>query len=184
MPSNNNEQVDGDLIRNPEVSYEPRDMNARAAVGFILSLAIAGVVVLIVLWGIYKYLAGPEYAGKQIAPPIGTSSRQLQQEVGGDPALKFPQPRLQPDPVADLNKFRAREDEILNSYGWTDKAHGKVRIPIERAIDVVAKTGLPTRPANAAQPAGAKTPRPPGATGAAGGINVQPGEGKLPPPQQ
>jgi hypothetical protein len=32
---------------------------------------------------------------------------------------------------------RARED--LSSYGWVDEAHGVVRIPIDRAIDLVVE---------------------------------------------
>ncbi len=33
----------------------------------------------------------------------------------------------------------------LNSYGWVDRKHGVIRIPIERAMDLVAQRGLPTR---------------------------------------
>jgi hypothetical protein len=50
----------------------------------------------------------------------------------------FPFPREQPDPLADLVSLRAREDAELNSYGWINKTTGIVRIPIERAIDILA----------------------------------------------
>ena len=42
--------------------------------------------------------------------------------------------------------IRAAEDQILNSYGWVDRSKGIVRIPIDRAIDLLAKRGLPARP--------------------------------------
>ncbi len=174
MPSNNHEQVNEDFILNPEVTYESRDMSARAVVGFLMSLAIGGVILLVALWGIYKYLAGPYWTSQP--------DRAQYRAGASPPDVKFPEPRLQPDPVADLNKFRAREEEILNSYGWTDQADGKVHIPIEAAIDAVAKSGLPPRPAAPAQAAGQKGQ--PGATGAAGGINVKQGEGKLPQQKQ
>ncbi len=64
----------------------------------------------------------------------------------GDPALRFPTPVLQPDPVADLNKFKAGEQELLNEYGWVNQQSGVLRIPISRAIDLIAERGLPTRP--------------------------------------
>jgi hypothetical protein len=54
-----------------------------------------------------------------------------------------PPPRLQVAPQADLQALRASEDAILNSYGWVDKAGGIVRIPIERAMQLVVEQGLP-----------------------------------------
>ena len=33
----------------------------------------------------------------------------------------------------------------LDGYGWTDRAHGVVRVPIARAVDLVAREGLPAR---------------------------------------
>ena len=41
--------------------------------------------------------------------------------------------------------MRAAEDQILNGYRWVDQAKGQVRIPIDRAIDMLAQRGLPAR---------------------------------------
>jgi len=49
-----------------------------------------------------------------------------------------------------LNKIRGREDGLLNSYGWVDEKAGTVRIPIERAMDLLVQRGLPVRPQDAA----------------------------------
>jgi len=57
-----------------------------------------------------------------------------------------PLPRLQPAPHADLLAFRAKEDAVLQTYGWADKSRGVVRVPIERAMEIVAQRGLPARP--------------------------------------
>jgi hypothetical protein len=144
MSTNNEPQVSGENVRNPEVHYERRDLSARVVFGFFIALAIAGVIMHIALWGVFKYLGRQEYRGHPTQPnPIETSSEQI---PGGDPAVTFPAPRLQPDPVADLNKFRAAEENILNSYGWVDQKAGTVHIPIEKAIDIVAQQGLPVRP--------------------------------------
>lgn len=62
-------------------------------------------------------------------------------------------PRLQVDQWGDLQKFRAREDDLLNNYG-REANSGAVRIPVDTAIDIVAGRGtLPgARPATAAVP--------------------------------
>ncbi len=41
--------------------------------------------------------------------------------------------------------FRAQEHEVLTTYGWMDKNAGVVRIPIERAKDLLIERGLPVR---------------------------------------
>jgi hypothetical protein len=52
-----------------------------------------------------------------------------------------PAPRLQTAPRSDLEAMRAGEDATLHSYGWVDRSAGRVRIPIERAMELVAKSG-------------------------------------------
>jgi hypothetical protein len=62
----------------------------------------------------------------------------------------FPTPRLQADEGnEDLVNLHAREDLLLDHYSWVDQSQGKVRIPIERAMELIAQRGLPV----AAQPA-------------------------------
>jgi hypothetical protein len=53
-----------------------------------------------------------------------------------------PEPRIQPSPRADLQQMRASEDGQLNSYGWVDRQKSIVRIPIDRAIAIVAAEGI------------------------------------------
>jgi hypothetical protein len=50
-----------------------------------------------------------------------------------------PKPRLQIAPRLDLAQKRKAEDEALNSYAWIDRSAGTVRIPIDRAIDLLAE---------------------------------------------
>ena len=60
-----------------------------------------------------------------------------------------PEPRLQWRPNDELGKLRTEEETVLNGYAWVDKASGVVRIPVERAIDILAERGLPAREAGA-----------------------------------
>jgi hypothetical protein len=67
----------------------------------------------------------------------------------------FPTPRVQSDDgnqdVADLH---AREDLMLSNYTWVDESKGTVRIPIERAMELIAQRGLPV-----AQPVQTQAPQ-------------------------
>lgn len=59
---------------------------------------------------------------------------------------QYPAPALQVKPQVDLQTYRTRADRDLNSYGWIDQAHGMAKIPIERAMELLAARGLPVRP--------------------------------------
>lgn len=80
------------------------------------------------------------------------SARRAQQDVPPSPlaetSLPFPEPRLQIAPAQELRNLRAAEDAVLSSYDWVDRANGIVRIPIERAIDLLVERGLPARDIN------------------------------------
>jgi hypothetical protein len=56
-----------------------------------------------------------------------------------------PEPRLQSNPTIDMAQFRKLEIALTDSYGWVDAPAGVVRLPIERAIALVANEGLPAR---------------------------------------
>ena len=63
------------------------------------------------------------------------------------PQSSFPNPKLEDDERGQINGIRLAEEQTLNSYGWVDEKAGMVRIPIERAMDLIAQRGLPVRPA-------------------------------------
>jgi hypothetical protein len=52
-----------------------------------------------------------------------------------------PQPSLEVDSGALLGELRAAEDALLDGYGWIDREQGRVRIPIERAMQIIAERG-------------------------------------------
>jgi hypothetical protein len=56
----------------------------------------------------------------------------------------FPTPRVQTDDGnQDVAELHAREDLLLDNYSWIDQSKGTVRIPIERAMEIIAQKGLP-----------------------------------------
>jgi hypothetical protein len=52
-----------------------------------------------------------------------------------------PEPRLQTHPLNDLKSLRTHESQVLGSYGWVDRNAGVVRIPIDRAKELLVKRG-------------------------------------------
>jgi hypothetical protein len=59
-----------------------------------------------------------------------------------------PAPQLQVRPRMDLDRLHADERARLDSYGWADKNHTIVRLPIERAMELLAERGLPGWPSS------------------------------------
>ncbi len=60
------------------------------------------------------------------------------------PLTHLPAPSLElDDSHADFMALRQRQSEKLNSYGWVNRTNRIVRIPIERAMDLIALRGLP-----------------------------------------
>ncbi|HWG43668.1 MAG TPA: hypothetical protein VN688_12850 [Gemmataceae bacterium] len=53
----------------------------------------------------------------------------------------FGKPRLQVDDAADLAKFEKDQHAQLDSYAWVDRGQDLIRIPIDRAMALVAAKG-------------------------------------------
>jgi hypothetical protein len=131
-------------LKRPGARHEETDINVWAVAKFAIALALVCAAVLALLSGLFRYFLR-QSAEEQAAQP----SRGLSIKQGQLP----PEPRLQATPVLDLRAMRAAEDQVLNSYGWVDQSKGVVRIPIDRAIDLLAQRGLPSRPENGPQSA-------------------------------
>jgi hypothetical protein len=64
-----------------------------------------------------------------------------------------PQPGLNVDEPTVLKAFRDQEEHQLHTYGWIDQGNQVVRLPIERAKELLLQRGLPVRPASTPAPA-------------------------------
>src|SRR5208282_3223891 len=70
------------------------------------------------------------------------SSPELQNKIA-EITQTFPTPRLLiDDGNQDVADVHAREDLLLSNYSWVDQSKGTVRIPIERAMELIAQRGL------------------------------------------
>jgi hypothetical protein len=112
--------------------YERRDLSPRAIALFAVGLAVViGVVAAIVT--VFQIYAGSRFARRQPPqrpPTVTRESTEPQLQVGG---------------ASELRTMREAEERALNTYGWVDPQAGMVRIPIDRAIEILAQKGLPAR---------------------------------------
>lgn len=61
-------------------------------------------------------------------------------------ALSSNAPPLEVDPRDTLQRSQRGSAQFTSSYGWVDRQRGIVRIPVDRAVDLVLHRGLPGWP--------------------------------------
>lgn len=114
-----------------EAKWERRDIDVVALTMLIVLLVIGVVLSVLGSGGVFRFLSHQRDITDQ-PPPAVAKER-----------ADFPQPRLQVSPPVDLEKFRAEQERELTTYGWVDREKNIVRIPIERAIELLSQRGLP-----------------------------------------
>jgi hypothetical protein len=146
--------------------YEVTDVNVHGIVVFLASLGAFVGVFFIFCFGMGKVINtailksdGPPNKWNQIGTqPSGkrqdlTSNAVMEQQQLNQMVQRFPTPRLQMDDGdQDIAEMHAREDLLLDHYSWIDRSSGKVRIPVARAMEIIAKGGLPVAPEEQSEP--------------------------------
>jgi hypothetical protein len=120
---------------NGEIHHEESDVDIRAIFGFGAALLVVAAVVHLLIFVLFGFFNTREGLSGPTEYPLA---------VAKENRLP-PEPRLQTNPREDLSELRAKEDQILGTYGWVDKNAGVVRIPIEVAMKLTLERGLPAR---------------------------------------
>jgi len=158
MPQHDDEELGSHGPKPEEVDtsagYELSDVRVSGIVVFLTALAIFVAVTGILCYGIGKIINaqmkkedGPNNKWTRTAEirELGNmpSSPELQNKMA-ELTQTFPTPRVQTDDgnqdVADLH---AREDLLLDNFTRVEGKPGTVRIPIDRAMELIAQRGLP-----------------------------------------
>lgn len=130
-------------------AFERRDIGMGGVLWFLVGLAVAGVIITFAVNGFYHYLQARSDAEQAPVSPLVTNAPKDTRHLSADykDYLKqnFPNPQLEIDERHQLDQIRMQEEETLATYGWVDQKAGIVRIPIERAMDLIAQRGLPVR---------------------------------------
>jgi len=132
-------------------SFEHQDLKAAGILYFLLTLGVVTVLCMFGLRGLYSYLDKRERASQPAVNPLITNVPEDTRHIApGYPQSAFPSPKLEEDERGQLNGIRMEEEKTLYSYGWVDEKAGTVRIPIERAMNLLVQRGLPVHPQGAA----------------------------------
>ena len=113
--------------------HESSDVRIRPLALFVIGLFVAVVVVLGAMAGLFRYFAANQ-PRPQIPPSPLVEARQTP-----------PEPRLEAAPIERLRALRAHENAVLGSYGWVDRRTGAVRIPVDRAMELMVQRGGPRK---------------------------------------
>ncbi len=208
MPSHNNSQDGGRLPehihggREPEAvdisaGYEQSDVRISGVIVFIIALGIFVAVTAFVCYGVGMMINahldredGPNTKWTQTvdirqlgnlpsAPAMQNKVAQLTQS--------FPTPRIQADQGdgnQDLIDLHEREDLLLDHYTWVDRSKGTVRIPIDRAMELIAQHGLPVAPPAQTEPLMTGDSRPVVTAPLTDGFAPTAAEQEMPPAQE
>jgi len=131
--------------------FERQDLQVSGILYFLLSLVAGVLLCILLLRGVYVFLDHREKASQPPVNPLVTNVPTDTRHIApGYPQRVFPNPKLEEDERGQLNGILLQEEKALYSYGWIDEKAGTVRIPIDRAMDLIVQRGLPVRPQGAA----------------------------------
>ena len=114
--------------------HETEDASVPGIVYAGVGLAVGSLIVALIVYGVFQHLANKPLTTAPPNPLAETDQQRIP-----------PAPRIEEHPAIELKDLHAEEDQILNTYGWTDKSAGIVRIPLERAMELQLERGFPTR---------------------------------------
>lgn len=171
----------------PHHTYD-REIDLKAIGKWMGGLLVLAVIIHFLMWWLLRGLENfDERSDPELLP--------IQQEMKVNEQLP-PEPRLQvtpafeklnPDSISrsdleDMEALRKQEDEALGTPSWIDQGQGRVRVPIDVAMEVIASRGVPD--AAAAPPAA--PPSTPAADGQqpAGAVQGQQQPAPQPPASQ
>lgn len=116
-----------------ETAHELSDLNPKNIAIFGATLTVTIIVVLLITYALFRHFYTVEMRNQVAPSPLSYTP---------EPP---PEPHLLVNPGQNLKAVRAAEESILNSYDWVDREQGLVRVPINRAIEILAERGLPAR---------------------------------------
>jgi hypothetical protein len=116
--------------------FEPSDVSTRGFLYFLLATGILLVITCFIMEGLFSHYKKTDVPIPVVAQPFR------------DFRPVAPPPRIQTAPANDLIEYRRAQERLLSSSGWIDQKKGIARIPIDRAMELLLRQGLPTENQN------------------------------------
>ena len=114
-----------------EITHEADRVQVKGILGFALALIVLAAVVHLVLAFVMQRFSKEESKLQNQRPPLFALP------------VDVPAPHLQGNPAVDLARLKKQSLDRLNTYGWVNPDAGIAHIPIDRAMDILARSGLP-----------------------------------------
>jgi len=125
-----------------DLGFEPTDVSTRGFLYFLLITGILLIITCLVMIGLFSYYTKTDVPIPIVAQPFR------------DFRALTPPPLIQTTPANDIIEYRQAQERLLNSWGWIDQKRGIARMPIDQAMRLLLRQGLPIEnQTNAAPPA-------------------------------
>lgn len=137
-----------------EVKYEGWEITLKPIVYFLFYLALATALVAALMYGMFQFLenkaSAEDEAARKEAPIAGERQvippKPILQLAPSEPGQTNPG-ILTNHPLIELKTLKEEEARKLENYGWVDESTGVVRLPIDRAKQLLLERGgLLSRP--------------------------------------
>ena len=113
--------------RTEQLKHQGTDVRFSGVIAAAIVFAVTLAFIFAGIWIVYRYLRTAD------------QQRDVRRTFVETKPPVPPEPRLQVDPQADLQEYLKNQRETLTSYGWISRPEGTVRIPIDRAIELVVE---------------------------------------------
>jgi hypothetical protein len=123
--------------------WEKRDVNIKGLFQFAFWMAMVLFVTMVGMNFSFKAFKKSSTMGPTMSPMVKSSDRMIPSG-----------PLLQVRPHQELQDYCAAQQQNVNTYAWVSQPSGVVRIPVDRAMELILAKGLPARPAADATAAG------------------------------
>ncbi len=123
-------------VENSNRGHETTDASTRAVVTFAVGLFVFIAASMVLVWVTFTYFVKHQ----ELGPPASPFENTRKLPPPGVPVLEA-------TPRQDYKEYREQQKETLETYGWVDRKAGVVRLPIDRAMDLLIERGLPVQKA-------------------------------------
>jgi hypothetical protein len=110
-----------------ELKHQGTDIRFSGVLGSAIGFVVVFALIQVGVWLFYRYFRTED------------SQRDVRRTFVESKPPVPPEPRLQVSPQADLQEYLQQQREALTSYGWISRPEGTVRIPIDRAMELVVE---------------------------------------------
>lgn len=124
----------------PSPQAYDREISYKGLLYFLVGLTAVIIAAGLLMWLLSRHMRS-QLAAADPPPPALAAARQ---------PYKPPAPNLQTNFDTDIEQLHAREKLLLDNYAWVNRESGAIRIPIDRAMQIVTEKGFPVRQGGAA----------------------------------